>query len=174
MFNELQKHGILLLSVITKWPFTPKSEQREIIREAVSLLGGRSKPIYRKSSKGYQAFECQPKKSYIILVNSKADKVLGIHVGIGNINVLRKILITKLDEGSQSKLIELYKDNLGFWKNFGYSAIEILDDIGIEASEVFLTDEETKIYKQFKNGDNLVKAAIPVLKRIIDKHFPST
>jgi hypothetical protein len=79
-----------------------------------------------------------------------------------------------LDEGSQSKLIELYKDNLGFWKNFGYSAIEILDDIGIEASEVFLTDEETKIYKQFKNGDNLVKAAIPVLKRIIDKHFPST
>jgi hypothetical protein len=76
MFDELRKNGILLLFVVTKWPFIPKSEQRDIIREAVSLLGGQSKPIYRTSSKGCRALECEPKKSYIIPVNSKEDDVL--------------------------------------------------------------------------------------------------
>jgi hypothetical protein len=174
MFNELRKHGVLLLFVITKWPFIPKSEQKEIILEAKSLLGGQLKPIYRTKSKGYKAFECEPKVSYVIPVNAKEDEVLGIRVGIKNINTLRKILITKLDEKSQGKLIELYKDNLGFWTKLGYGAIEILDDIGMSTAEVVLTEEENNIYKKIKNEDNLIRTAVPVIKKIIDKYIPST
>jgi hypothetical protein len=174
MFDELRKNGILLLFVVTKWPFIPKSEQRDIIREAVSLLGGQSKPIYRTSSKGCRALECEPKKSYIIPVNSKEDEVLGIRVGIMNINTLRKILISKLDEESQGKLIQLYKNNLDFWTKLGYGAIEILDDIGIKTTQIVLTEEENNIYKQVKNEDNIMKIAAPIMKMIIDKHFPST
>jgi predicted DNA-binding protein (UPF0251 family) len=169
MFNEIRKNGILLLFVITKWPFIPKSEKKDIVREAVSLLGGRSTPIYRSSSKGCRAIECEPKKSYIIPVNSKEDEVLGIRVGIMNMNTLRKILVSKLDEESQGKLIQLYKDNLDFWTKLGYGAVEILDDIGVPATKAVLTEEENKIYKEFKTGDNLVKFATPVMKIIIDK-----
>jgi predicted nucleic acid-binding OB-fold protein len=174
MFNELRNNGILLLFVITKWPFIPKSEQKDIIQEAVSLLGGQSKLIYRTSSQGYRALECEPKKSYIIPVNSKKDEVLGIRVGIMNINTLRKILISKLDEESQGKLIQLYKNNLNFWTKLGYGAIEILDDIGIKTTQIVLTEEENNIYKQVKNEDNIIKSVTPVMKMIIDKHFPST
>jgi predicted DNA-binding protein (UPF0251 family) len=169
MFNEIRKNGILLLFVITKWPFIPKSEKQDIVREAVSLLGGRQTAIYRSSSGGFRAIECEPKKSYIIPVNSKEDEVLGIRVRIANINTLRKILISKLDEESQGKLIQLYKDNLDFWTKMGYGAIEILDDFGIPAAETALTEEETKIYKQVKNGENLVQVAAPVMKKILDK-----
>lgn len=174
MFSELRKNGILLIFVITKWPFIPKSEQEGILQEAKSLLGGQLKPIYRTKSKGYKAYECEPKVSYVVPVNSKKDEVLGITVGIKNINTLRKILITKLDEKSQGKLIELYKDNLGFWRNFGYGAIEILDDIGLATAEIVLTEEENAIYKKIKNGDNLIRSATPVIKKIIDKYIPST
>jgi predicted DNA-binding protein (UPF0251 family) len=171
MFNEIRKNGILLLFVITKWPFIPKSEKKDIVREAVSLLGGRSTPIYRSSSRGGRgrAIECEPKKSYIIPVNSKEDEVLGIHVGIMNMNTLRQILISKLDEESQGKLIQLYKDNLDFWTKLGYGAVEILDDIGVPATKAVLTEEEDKIYKEFKTGDNLIKVATPVMKKIIEK-----
>ncbi|CAF4515329.1 unnamed protein product, partial [Didymodactylos carnosus] len=46
MFDELRKNGILLLYVITKWPFIPETEQKAIINEAVGLLGGRKRGIY--------------------------------------------------------------------------------------------------------------------------------
>ncbi len=103
-----------LTLTLTKWPFIPKSEQDAIVREAISLLGGQAKPIYGKASKGYKAYECEPKKSYIIPVNSKEGKILNIIVGVANINTLRKILISKLDKESQGKLVQLYKDNLSF------------------------------------------------------------
>ena len=171
MFREFKRHGILLLFVITKWPFIPKSEQDAIVREAISLLGGQPKPIYGKASKGYKAYECEPKKSYIIPVNSKEDEILNTRIGVANINTLRKILISKLDKESQGKLVQLYKDNLGFWTKLGYGAIEIFDDMGLKASKVVLTDEEGKIYEKMKNGDNRIKAAIAVIEKIIDKYF---
>lgn len=171
MFNEIRKHGILLLYVITKWPFIPKSEAADIIREAKNLLGGKPTPIYKTSSRGYRAIECEPKKSYIIPVNSKEDEVVGIRIGVRNMNTLRKILISKLDEESQGKLIQLYKDNLDFWMKLGYGAIEILDDVGLVAAEGVLTEEENTIYKQVKSSDNLVQAATPVLKQIVEKYF---
>ena len=89
-------------------------------------------------------------------------------------NTLRKILLSKLDEESQAKLIQLYKDNLDFWTKLGYGAIEILDDIVVANAQGILTDEENTIYKQVKNTDNLIKIATPVLKRIIDKYFAAT
>jgi predicted DNA-binding protein (UPF0251 family) len=174
MFKEIQKNGILLLFVITKWPFIPKSEQEAIIQEAISLLGGRSKAIYRSSSRGFRALECEPKRSYIIPVNSKQDEVLGIRVPISNLNTLRKILITKLDEESQGKLIELYKNNIGFWTKLGYGAIEILDDLGAHTAESLLTKEENQVYKQVKNGENLMQVAAPILKSVIDKFFSAS
>ncbi|UJR24614.1 hypothetical protein I4U23_005989 [Adineta vaga] len=169
MFEEIRKHGILLLYVITKWPFIPKSEQNAIVQEAVSLLGGHSKGIYRKHSRGFRALECEPKKSYIMPVNSKVDEVLGMRVPRSNLNTLRKILITKLDEESQGKLIELYKNNTSFWTKLGYGAIEIIDDFGVNSVESMLTEEENLIYKQVKNGENPVKAVAPILKLVIDK-----
>lgn len=173
MFNEIRKHGILLLYVITKWPFIPKSEATDIIREAKKLLGGKPTPIYKTSSRGCRAIECEPKKSYIIPVNSKEDEVVGIRIGIRNMNTLRKILISKLDEESQGKLIQLYKDNLDFWTRLGYGAIEILDDMGIATADGILTEEENTIYKQVKSKDNVVQTAAPILKEIIDKYFSS-
>ena len=79
-----------------------------------------------------------------------------------------------MDEESQGKLIQLYKDNLDFWTKLGYGAVEILDDIGVPTTQAVLTEEENKIYKEVKNGDNLVKVATPVMKMIIDKWFPSS
>ncbi|CAF4531319.1 unnamed protein product, partial [Didymodactylos carnosus] len=69
MFDELRKNGILLLYVITKWPFIPETEQKAIINEAVGLLGGRKRGIYpvkegggtRSSKKHFRAYECEPK-----------------------------------------------------------------------------------------------------------------
>lgn len=119
MFKEIQKNGILLLYVITKWPFIPKSEQGVILEEAISLLGGASKRIYETQSRGYPTLECESKKSYIIPVNSKEDEALGMRVSSKNIDTLQKILILKLDEESQGKLIELYKDNINFWTKLG-------------------------------------------------------
>ena len=172
MFSEIQKNGILLLFVITKWPFIPKSEQTAILKEAIALLGGKARGIYKSQSLGgYRAFECESKRSYIIPVNSKQDEVLGIRVPRLNMNTLRKILITKLDDESQSKLIQLYKDNIGFWTKLGYGGIEILDDLGAPTIEPMLTGDESRIYRQVKNGENPVQAAAPVLKAIIDKFF---
>ncbi|CAF1561962.1 unnamed protein product [Didymodactylos carnosus] len=139
MFDELRKNGILLLYVIIKWPFIPETEQKAIVNEAVGLLGGRKRAIYpikegggtRSSKKHFRAYECEPKKSYIIPVNSKPDKVMNIRVPKMGLNSLRKILISKLNNESQSKLIELYKENVGFWSKLGLGALEILDDIGI-------------------------------------------
>lgn len=173
MFKEIQKNGILLLFVITKWPFIPKSEQTAILEEAITLLGGKSRGIYGSQSRGFRALECEPKKSYIIPINSKQDEVLGIRVPRLNMNTLRKILITKLDDESQSKLIQLYKDNIGFWTKLGYGTIEILDDLGAPTIEPMLTADENRIYRQVKNGENPVQAAAPVLRSIIDKFFPT-
>jgi predicted nucleic acid-binding OB-fold protein len=168
MFDEFKKHGILLLFVIPKWPFIPKSEQDSIFQEAVSLLDGKATPIYGRASKGYKAYECEPKKSYIIPVNSKEDTILGMTVKVSNINTLRKILVTKLDKESQGKLVQLYKDNLGFWNKLGYGAIEILDDLGLNTAEVILTEEERKIYEKVKDGDERIKN-IKLIFKIVDK-----
>lgn len=171
MFNEIKKNGILLLFVITKWPFIPKSEQDAILQEAKSLLGGKAEGIYPFALEGYRAFECEPKKSYIIPINSKQDEVLGIPVPIQNLNILREILITKLDENSQGKLIELYKDNVGFWTKLGYGVIEILDDLGANTAESILTKEENEVYRGVKSGENRTQVAAPIMKSIIDKFF---
>ena len=172
MFSEVKKNGILLLFVITKWPFIHKSEQTAILQEAITLLGGKSRGIYKSQSLGgFRAIECEPRRSYIIPVNSKPDEVVGVRVPRLNMNTLRKILITKLDDESQSKLIQLYKDNIGFWTKLGYGAIEILDDLGAPTVEPMLTGDESRIYRQVKNGENPVQAAAPVLRSIIDKFF---
>ncbi|CAF4686234.1 unnamed protein product [Rotaria sp. Silwood2] len=174
MFDEIRKNGILLLFVITKWPFIPKSEQKDILREAITLLGGRSVGIFRSSPGKYRAIQCEPKKAYIIPVNSKQDEVLGIRVSRMNLNTLRKILITKLDDESQGKLVQLYKDNLDFWTKLGYGAIEILDDLGTGTAGAMLSDEETRIYTQVKNGEHPIQTVVPILKTVIDKFFPSS
>ncbi|CAF1383051.1 unnamed protein product, partial [Didymodactylos carnosus] len=164
-----------------------------IINEAVGLLGGRKRGIYpvkegggtRSSKKHFRAYECEPKKSYIIPVNSKPDKVMNIRVPKMGLNSLRKILISKLDNESESKLIELYKENVGFWSKLGLGALEILDDIGIPVVESTLNEQENAIYKQVKNGENpLVKTgasllplatpvAAAVMRAMVDKLFSS-
>ena len=171
MFSEIRKNGILLLYVITKWPFIPKSEQKDIINEAITLLGGRARGILRSSSGDFRAIECEPKKAYIIPVNSKKDEVLGMRVPKQNLKTLRKILVTKLDHESQGKLVQLYKDNLDFWTKLGYGAIEILDDLGTGAAPMMLSEEENRIYTEVKDGNNSVRNVVPVLKTVIDKLF---
>ncbi|CAF1415600.1 unnamed protein product [Adineta ricciae] len=174
MFDEIQKNGILLLYVVTKWPFIPKSERKDILREAVSLLGGRSTGVLRSSSTGsFRAIECAPKKAYIVPVNSKEDEALGMRVPKQNLRTLRQILITKLDDESQGKLVQLYKDNLDFWSKLGYGAIEIIDDLGVGTAPAMLSAEENAVYTQVKNGNNPVKNVAPVLMAIIDKYFQS-
>ena len=117
--------------------------------------------------------ECEPKKAYIIPVNSKRDEVLGMQVPRQNLNTLRKILITKLDDESQGKLVQLYKDNLDFWTKLGYGAIEILDDFGAGTAQSMLSSEESRIYSQVKKGENPAEYMVPILKTVIDKLFSS-
>ena len=93
---------------------------------------------------------------------------------ISNINTLRKILISKLDGESQGKLVQLYKDNLNFWTKLSYGATEILDDMDIVPAKVILTEEESKVYNQVKNEENLLPETLPIIKKIIDKFFSST
>ncbi|CAF1415541.1 unnamed protein product [Adineta ricciae] len=152
-----------------QWWDTP-----DIIREAVSLLGGRSTGALRSSSTGrFRAIECAPKKAYIVPVNSKEDEALGMRVPKQNLRTLRQILITKLDDESQGKLVQLYKDNLDFWAKLGYGAIEIIDDLGVGKAPAMLSAEENAVYTQVKNGNNPVKNVAPVLMAIIDKYFQS-
>ena len=97
------------------------------------------------------------RKACIILLNSKSDEALDMHVPKQNVRTLRRILITKLDEESHGKLVQLYRKNLDFWIELGYATIEILDGLGTEAAPVMLSAEENKVYTQLKNGSSPVR-----------------
>jgi hypothetical protein len=41
----------------------------------------------------------------------------------------------------------------------------------VNKAQPMLTEAENKVYKQVKNGENLVQIAAPILESVIDKFF---
>ncbi|CAF0795508.1 unnamed protein product [Didymodactylos carnosus] len=72
MFNELEKHGVVLFIVLTRWPFLPNREQVGIVEEAVQILGGEAQGIYPvQITSPITTVEVIPKQSSIFCSRSK-------------------------------------------------------------------------------------------------------
>jgi len=171
LFNEMKQHGILIVYCITKWPFISRREQLELFIEAKGLLGGTPRLIF-----GGRACECEVKKSYIVPVNSFADETSdGVLIGRHNISTLRQIIVTKLDEGSQAKLVELYRNNLGFWRRAGFWCVELLEDVtNVGAMEALLTPEETEIYRRLKQQTGSQQQLVDLIERVLKRGSGTT
>lgn len=62
MFKEFQARGILVIFVITKYPFIGVDERADIETEAFGLLGGNPVPLFDGV-----ATECIPQKCYLVV-----------------------------------------------------------------------------------------------------------
>lgn len=77
----------------------------------------------------------------------------------------------KPDTESQALLLDLYKDNTGFWGRLGYGILDGFALLGWEesVSNMALTGEENAVYQALRGGHEIKNNQIEVARAVIDQ-----